>query len=95
MLAALIGTIGLSACSSVDEPTTPSDEGDAVAYCAIAATIVAGADAPTALIEMVSVAPAEIAQATASAADGDRGDDAQAVEAYALDECGIVLSLGS
>ena len=85
----------LSACSGGDELTTPDDAGDAVAYCAVATTIVAGADVDDALGEMASVAPASISDATKSAADGDRSDDARAVEEYVLEECGVVLTLGS
>lgn len=91
---ALAGLLALSACSGGDESATPDDEGDAVAYCAVATTIVAGANVDDALSEMASVAPASIGDATKSAADGDRGDDARDVEAYVLEECGVVLTLG-
>ena len=83
----------LSGCTS-DGLEAPTDGGDPVAYCSLAASIVGQADLNEALTEMVAVAAPTVADATKSAAEGDRGEHARAVEAYVLDECGVVLDLG-
>lgn len=94
-LAFVAAIAGVSGCSAEEQTAVPTDGGDAVAYCSLAASIVGGIDEGEALLDMVSVAPPMIATATANAADGDRSDHARAVEAYVLDECGVVLTLGT
>ncbi len=74
-----------------DSGVGDADSGDLVAYCSLAATLVAGADVPDTLIEMFAVSPIEIREPTRSASEGDRDDAARAIESYVLDECGVVL----